>query len=109
MNPLYQSDHKSFTFKFFSHIRPTTQRRVIQYRSFKTIDIDNFKSDIHSSSLYTNPAYNSSDLSEQLSSTLNWPQEIQSPMKFRQISKFESHSNHPPTLAYFWKPTWPQL
>ena len=56
----YQSDHKSF--KFFSHIRPTTQRTVIQYRSFKTIDIDNFKSDIVSSPLYTNPASNSSDL-----------------------------------------------
>ena len=65
----YQSDHKSFTFKFFSHIRPSTQRTVIQYRSFKTIDIDNFKSDILSSPLYTNPASNSSDLSEQLSST----------------------------------------
>ena len=25
----YQSDHKSFTFKFFLHIRPTTQRSVI--------------------------------------------------------------------------------
>ena len=59
----YQSDHKSFTFKFFSHIHPTTQRSVIHYRSFKTIDIDNFKSDILSSPLYTNPASNSSDLS----------------------------------------------
>ena len=35
-----------FYFKFFSHIRPTTQRSVINYRSFKTIDIDNLKSDI---------------------------------------------------------------
>ena len=42
----YQSDHKSFTFKFFSHIRPTIQCTVIQYRSFKTINIDNFKSNI---------------------------------------------------------------
>ena len=24
----YKSDHKSFTFKFFSHIRPTTQRSI---------------------------------------------------------------------------------
>ena len=48
----YQSDHKSFTFKFFSHIRPTTQRSVIKYRSFKSIDIDNFKSDILSLLLF---------------------------------------------------------
>ena len=77
----YQSDHKSFTFKFFSHIRPTTQRSVIHYRSFKTIDIDNFKSDILSSPLYTNPASNSSDLSEQLSSTLNSILDIHAPLK----------------------------
>ena len=42
----YQSDHKSFIFKFFPHIRPTTQRSTIQYRSYNTIDVDNFKSDI---------------------------------------------------------------
>ena len=77
----YQSDHKSFTFKFFSHIRPTTQRSVIHYRSFKTINIDNFKSDILSSPLYTNPASNSSDLSEQLSSTLNSILDIHAPLK----------------------------
>ena len=74
----YQSDHKSLTFKFFSHIRPTT---VIHYRSFKTIDIDNFKSDILSSPLYTNPASNSSDLSEQLTSTLNSILDIHAPLK----------------------------
>ena len=56
----YQSDHKSFTFKFFPHIRPTTQRSTIQYRSYNTIDVDNFKSDILTSPLYTNPASNAS-------------------------------------------------
>ena len=59
----YQSDNNFFTFKFFSHIRPTTQRSVMQYRSFKSIDIHNFISNILSSLLYTNPASNSSDLS----------------------------------------------
>ena len=81
----YQSDHKSFTFKFFSHIRLTTQRSVIHYRSFKTIDIDNFKSDILSYPLYTNPASNSSDLSEQLSSTLNSILDIHAPLKSKII------------------------
>ena len=70
-----------FTFKFFSHIRPTTQRSVIHYRSFKTIDIDNFKSDILSSPLCTNPASDSSDVSEQLSSTLNSILDIHAPLK----------------------------
>ena len=42
----YQSDHKSFTFKFFPHIRPTTERTTIQYCSYHTIDVGNFKSDI---------------------------------------------------------------
>ena len=35
----YQSDHTSFAFKFFSHISPTTQRTVIQYRSFKPLTL----------------------------------------------------------------------
>ena len=69
------------SFKFFSHIRSTTQRSVIHYRFFKTINIDNFKSDILSSPLYTNPASNSSDLSEQLSSTLNSILDIHAPLK----------------------------
>ena len=47
----YQSDHKSFTFKFFPHIRPTTERTTIQSRSYNTIDVDNFKSDILASPL----------------------------------------------------------
>ena len=54
----YQSDHKSFTFKFFPHIRPTTERTTIQYRSYNTIDVDNFKNDILASPLYTKPASN---------------------------------------------------
>ena len=54
----YQSDHKSFTFKFFPHIRPSTERTTIQYCSYNTIDVDNFKSDILASPLYTNPASN---------------------------------------------------
>ena len=40
-----------------------------------------FKSDILSSPLYTNPASNSSDLSEQLSSTLNSILDIHAPLK----------------------------
>ena len=80
MNPINLTTNLSLL-KFFSHIRPTTQRSVIHYRSFKTIDIDNFKSDILSSPLYTNPASNSSDLSEQLSSTLNSILDIHAPLK----------------------------
>ena len=62
----YQSDHKSFTFKFFPHIRPTTERTTIQYRSYNTIDVDNFKNDILASPLYTKPASNASDLADQI-------------------------------------------
>ena len=77
----YQSDHKSFTFKFFSHIRPTTQRSVIHYRSFRAIDIGSFRSDILSSPLCTNPASNSSDLSGRLSSALGSMLDIRAPLK----------------------------
>ena len=62
----YQSDHKSFTLKFFSHIRPSTERTTIQYRSYNTIDVENFKNDILSSPLHTNPASNAAALADQL-------------------------------------------
>ena len=43
------------------------------------------KSDILSSPLYTNPASNSSDLSEQLSSTLNSILDIHAPLKSKTV------------------------
>ena len=36
----YQSIRKSFTFKFYPHIRPPTQRSTIQHSSYNTIGID---------------------------------------------------------------------
>ena len=82
---LYQSDHKSFTFKFFPHIRPTTQRSTIQYRSYNTIDVENFKSDILTSPLYTNPASNASDLADQISSTLKSILDIHAPIRSKTV------------------------
>ena len=81
----YQSNHKSFTFKFFPHIRPPTERTTIQYRSYKTIDVDNFKSDILTSPLYTNPASNASDLADQLFSTLKSILDIHAPIKSKTV------------------------
>ena len=81
----YQSDHKSFTFKFFPNIRPTTQRSTIQYRSYNTIDVDNFKSDILTSPLYTNPASNASDLADQFSSTLKSILDIHAPIRSKTV------------------------
>ena len=81
----YQSDHKSFTFKFFPHIRPTTERTTIQYRSYNTIDVDNFKSDILASPLYTKPASNASDLADQFSSTLRSILDIHAPIKTKTV------------------------
>ena len=81
----YQSNHKSFTFKFFPHIRPSTEWTTIQYRSYNTIDVDNFKSDILTSPLYTNPASNASDLADQLSSTLKSILDIHAPIKTKTV------------------------
>ena len=81
----YQSDHKSFTFKFYPHTRPPTERTTIQYCSYKTIDVDNFKSDILTSPLYTNPASNASDLADQLSSTLKSILDIHAPIKSKTV------------------------
>ena len=81
----YQSDHKSFTFKFFPHIRPTTERTTIQYRSYNTIDVDNFKNDILASPLYTKPASNASDLADQFSSTLRSILDIHAPIKTKTV------------------------
>ena len=76
-----RSDPKSFTFKFFPHIRPTTKRTTIQYRSYNTIDVDNFKSDILASPLYTKPASIASDLADQFSSTLRSILDIHAPIE----------------------------
>ena len=81
----YQSDHKSFTFKFFPHIRTTTERTTIQYRSYNTIDVDNFKNDILASPLYTKPASNASDLADQFSSTLRSILDIHAPIKTKTV------------------------
>ena len=81
----YQSDHKSFTFKFYPHIRPATQRSTIQYRSYNTIDVENFKSDILTSPLYTNPASNASDLADQFSSTLKSILDIHAPIRSKTV------------------------
>ena len=81
----YQSDHKSFTFKFFPHIRPTTQRSTIQYRSYNTTDVENFKSDILTSPLYTNSASNASDLADQFSSTLKSILDIHAPIRSKTV------------------------
>ena len=80
-----QSDHKSFTFKFFPHIRPTTERTTIQYRFYNTIDVDNFKNDILASLLYTKPASNASDLADQFSSTLRSILDIHAPIKTKTV------------------------
>ena len=77
----YQSDHKSFTFKFFPHICPTTERTTIQYRSYNTIDVDNFKNDILASPLYTKPASNA----DQFSSTLRSVLGIHAPIKTKTV------------------------
>ena len=81
----YQSYHKSFTFKFFPHIRPTTERTTIQYRSYNTIDVDNFKNDILASPLYTKPASNASDLADHFSSTLRSILDIHAPIKTKTV------------------------
>ena len=81
----YQSDHKSFTFKFFPHIRPTTERTTIQYRSYNTIDVDNFKSDILASPLYTKPASNASDIADQFYSNLRSILDIHAPIKTKTV------------------------
>ena len=57
----------------------------IQYRSYNTIDVDNFKSDILTSPLYTNPASNASDLADQLSSTLKSILDIHAPIKSKTV------------------------
>ena len=77
---------KIFHIQFLpTHIRPTTQRATIQYRPYNTIDVDNFKSDILTSPLYTNlmpnNASNASDLADQFSSTLKFILDIDVPIR----------------------------
>ena len=80
-SPITNLSHLNFT---HTHALQLNEQ-PIQYRSYKTIDVDNFKNDILTSPLYTNPASNASDLADQLSSTLKSILDIHAPIKSKTV------------------------
>ena len=75
------TDHEAVSFKFSTHTRLPTQRTLTRFRSFKDLDLPAFRSDILSSPLYTDPATTTSDLADQLSTTLTDILDSHAPVK----------------------------